>query len=144
MEVELVDQWRTERRRAGPGGDSSKRLHLARAGDLIEAAGERAVRDKYHQRLVFVMDRLGELLARIANLTADADDLKAKLAKRGDGAYEGELFRATVKSGKRKKLNMEAVYAKLSPQFIAANTTSTPCTTVKVVARNNEAIRKAA
>jgi len=90
------------------------------------------------------VDQLGELLAKIADLNATADDLKAKLAKRGDGAYEGELFRATVTSGKRKRLNMVAVYAKLSPQFISANTTSTPCTTVKVVARNNEAVRKAA
>ena len=90
------------------------------------------------------VDRLGELLAQLADLNAQADEFKAKLTKRGDGAYEGELFRATVTSGKKNKLDMKAVRGKLSPQFLSANTSKVPYVMVKVVARNNEQIRKAA
>jgi hypothetical protein len=63
--------------------------------------------------------------------------LRAVLIEQGPGAYEGELFRATVSESERATLDMAAVRAKLSRQFIQANTTVTPVVTVRVAARSN-------
>jgi hypothetical protein len=91
-----------------------------------------------------IVDRLGRLQAQITDLEQEEKALKAHLVQRGDGAYEGTLFRATVTSSTRDRLDMCAVRAKLSPQFISAHTATTPYTVVKVVARNGETIREAA
>ena len=84
------------------------------------------------------IDRLGALLAQIAELTAEADAIKKQLREIGDGAYEGDLFRATVSTSERETLDMAAVREKLSPQFIRAHTNVTPVVTVKCVARNGK------
>jgi hypothetical protein len=62
--------------------------------------------------------------------------LQTVLTEQGPGAYEGELFRATVSQFERSTLDMDAVRAKLSPQFIRANTSISEVTTVRVVSRN--------
>ena len=85
------------------------------------------------------IDRLGELLAQIAALESEANKIKAALKKSGPGAYEGDLFRATVSVSERESLDMEAVREKLSPQFIRAHTRVTPVSTVRVVSRIAEA-----
>ena len=84
------------------------------------------------------IDRLGELLAQIADLTREAETIKATLREMGDGAYEGDLFRATVSVSERETLDMKAVREHLSRQFIQAHTNVTPVTTVKVVSRNGK------
>lgn len=84
------------------------------------------------------IDRLGELLAQIADLTREAETIKATLREMGAGAYEGDLFRATVSVSERETLDMKAVREHLSRQFIQAHTNVTPVTTVKVVARNGK------
>lgn len=86
------------------------------------------------------IDDLGHLQAQIAELTKRADVLKAQLKSRGDGAYEGGLFRVTVSTTERETLDMAAVREKLSPQFISAHTNVTKVVTVKVSARNNIAV----
>jgi hypothetical protein len=53
----------------------------------------------------------------------------------GAGRHEGQLYCVTVTIAERNTLDMEAVRAKLSRQFIAANTRTTEVTTVKVTAR---------
>jgi hypothetical protein len=58
------------------------------------------------------------------------------LIEQGPGAYEGNLFRATVSKGKRETLNMVEVRKKLSPKFMHSITSTIDVTTVKVVARN--------
>lgn len=86
-------------------------------------------------QLIETVDALGTIQAQIANLTAQADALKAALSAIGAGSYEGDLFRATVAKFDRESLDMKAVRAKLSRQFIAANTKSTPVTQVRVVGK---------
>ena len=85
------------------------------------------------------IDRLGELLAQIADLTREAETIKSALRTMGDGSYEGDLFRATVSTSERDTLDMKAVREHLSRQFIQAHTNTTTVTAVKVVARTGKA-----
>lgn len=85
--------------------------------------------------VTLAIDELGRLQARIADLRAQEERLKDILKSLGDGAYEGELFRAVVASTERSTLDMKAVREKLSPQWIRCHTNVTPVTTLKVTAR---------
>ena len=89
------------------------------------------------------VDALGRLLAQIADLEGQAKSLKSFLSGHGAGAYEGELFRATVSESERETLDMKAVREKLSPQFIRAHTKLTPVTTVRVSAKIGGLLRRA-
>jgi hypothetical protein len=84
-------------------------------------------------------DALGKLKAQITELEAQAKVFHSVLVAMGEGAHEGELFRATVAKSERAKLDMDAVREKLSAQFIRAHTTFSDVTTVRVVARNGRA-----
>jgi hypothetical protein len=90
------------------------------------------------------IDKLGRLLAEIAELTKQADVIKSQLKVLGDGNYEALVFRASVSTSERSTLDMEAVRAHLSRQFIQANSKVTETTTVRVVARNGKAVKEAA
>lgn len=87
--------------------------------------------------LTTTIDMLGELQVRIAKLEAEAKALKAVLVEVGPGSYEGERFKVTVtKPSTRDNLDMKAVRAHLSHQFIAAHTTTTEVApSVRVSAR---------
>lgn len=87
-----------------------------------------------------LVDELGRLKAQIADLEAREKELKAALEAFGPGAYEGALFRATISDSVRATLDMVAVRAKLSAQFIRAHTTERAVRTVRVVARNGAGI----
>lgn len=87
---------------------------------------------------VAIVDKLGKLKAKIADITAQETVLKDELKTLGDGVYEGELFRATVSTHDKNYLDMDAVRDKLSPQFIKAHTSTTETTVVKVVARTRK------
>ena len=82
-----------------------------------------------------IVDQLGMVKAQIAELTRTETKLKERLVAIGIGAHDGNIFRATVSASDRETLDMDAVRAKLSPQFISAHTRVTPVITVKVVAR---------
>lgn len=90
------------------------------------------------------IDAYGKLAAQIAELKAQQDALKDQFADWGEGAYEGDTFRITVSKTERETLDMKAVRAKLSRQFIAANTKVTPVTTIRAVARTAEEVRQIA
>lgn len=81
------------------------------------------------------VDLFGEVKAQMAELKEIHDNLRDLIAGRGPGAYEGELFRATVSVGQRNTLDMDAVREKLSAQFIRAHTNTVEVTTVKSTAR---------
>jgi hypothetical protein len=81
------------------------------------------------------VDLLGEVKAQIAELQAIEKDLRDTIAARGPGAYEGDIFRATVSVAEVGRLDNKAVREKLSAQFIRAHTHFSDVTTVKVVAR---------
>ena len=82
------------------------------------------------------IDALGELKARIAELTKLEKELKQALEELPAGAYEGELFRLSISVADRETLDMEAVRAHLSRQFIVAHTNVTTVRTLRVAARN--------
>lgn len=85
-----------------------------------------------------IVDDLGALKAQIAALTRQETVLKDALKEFGPGEYNGKVFRATVFETYRETLDMDAVRAKLSPQFIAAHTNETYSITVQVVAQVRE------
>lgn len=87
-----------------------------------------------------VIDELGIVNAQIAELTTRAEVIKKQLVARGKGAYEGDLFRATVSEYDQKTLNQTAVRAKLSRQFIRANTKTKTVMAVRVTSRNSRGI----
>lgn len=93
--------------------------------------------------LTTTIDTLGQLLAQIADLTKQANAIKADLRTLGDGAYEGDVFRVSVSTSERETLDMDAVREKLSPQFIRAHTNVTEVVTVKCVARNGKTAKAA-
>lgn len=95
-----------------------------------------------NKQLADLVDQLGNLKADIANLTTKEKAIKDKLIAAGAAEIDGNIFRATISRGERCTLDMDAVRAKLSPQFIAAHTKETPTVTVRVTARVHD--RKAA
>jgi uncharacterized Zn finger protein len=86
-----------------------------------------------------LVDSLGAIKAEIATLTAREKVLKDKLIALGESAIDGDMYRATVSTSERETLDMSAVRAKLSPQFMAAHTNVTTVTAVRVVARIRDA-----
>ena len=87
------------------------------------------------------IDRLGLLLAQIADLTAQADAIKDRLkdaATLGPTvAFEGNLYRATVVSSNRTTVDYKALVAELgvTDQQLATFTKTTAVFLVKTVSR---------
>lgn len=90
-----------------------------------------------------VADEYGEICAQIAALKIKQDELKKKIIGSGVRELEGNLFRISVSTCEVETLDMEAVRAKLSVQFITAHTNRVERTTVRCVSRVGKA-RKAA
>lgn len=88
------------------------------------------------------VDQLGALKAHIAELTAQEKKLKDELIEKlgKQATYEGDFYRVAISTYDRASLDMDAVRAKLSPQFIKAHTNHTECTNVKVSARVRDAV----
>jgi hypothetical protein len=87
-----------------------------------------------------IIDDLGALKARIADLETQEKALKQALADLTPGAYEGDLFRLSVSESERETLDMKAVREHLSRQFIAAHTNVTSVRTLRVAARSGKAV----
>jgi hypothetical protein len=82
------------------------------------------------------VDKIGALKAALAPQLKELKRLEGVLKDvYGVGRYQGDLFEANVFAGERNSLDMDAVRAKLTPQFIRAHTTTTETITVKVTAR---------
>jgi hypothetical protein len=96
------------------------------------------------KKVAAAVDRLGELKAAKAALDKRIKAEIAVLVKAGVGNYEGDLFRASVAVSVSSKLDMAKVRAKLSEQFIRANSYPVEKVDVKVVARNNINVKEAA
>jgi hypothetical protein len=80
-----------------------------------------------------LIDALGDIRARIAELEKKETEIKNALKELEPGAYEGERYRLTVTLADREKLDMEAVREKLSAQFLRAHTTVFPVRTLRTV-----------
>jgi hypothetical protein len=83
------------------------------------------------------VDRLGALLAQIADLEEEASALKDALKNGGEGAYEGALFRAMVTLNERRTVDNKAVFkaAGVPQVLIDENTRTTAVITIKVTSR---------
>ena len=84
--------------------------------------------------LIELVDNLGIIAAQQSALEARAKAIKAKLIASGRPAIDGKFYRATVSKYEQTRLNMEAVRAKLTPQFIAKNSETSEVTKVLVKA----------
>jgi hypothetical protein len=87
---------------------------------------------------VNIVDQLGFIKAEIAHLQDQEKAIKEQIIAQGFGSYSGQMFDVTVSPSTRDTLDMEAVRAKLSPQFIRAHTNTTSFTTVRVTARKGK------
>lgn len=87
------------------------------------------------EEITALVDKIGNLKATLApqleQLDADLKILKAMGVER----YIGDKFEVNVFDKTDSRLDMEAVREKLSPQFIAAHTTTKIVRTAKVAAR---------
>jgi hypothetical protein len=88
---------------------------------------------KTTNNLAPMIDTLGDVRARIAELEKKETELKNAMKELEPGAYEGERYRLTVTLADREKLDMEAVREKLSAQFLRAHTTVFPVRTLRTV-----------
>jgi hypothetical protein len=87
------------------------------------------------------VDTLGELLARIAELTAQADAIKDAIKDKaslgGDKVVEGALFKATYIESNRKTTDWKAIakICNIPEDVIIDNTSITAVFSVKVTSR---------
>jgi len=82
------------------------------------------------------VDKLGMLLAQIADLEAQAEEIKNKL-KQNEGIVEGNLYKSCVTLSQRKTVDNKAVFAEanIPVDLIAKHTKTTAVITLKVTAR---------
>lgn len=87
-----------------------------------------------------LVDALGVASARKAEAEKAHKRLRDMLADKGEGAYEGDLFRATVSIADREKIDWQAIAEKLEPsrQLVTAHTSYGSVTTVRSTARNGK------
>tara|TARA_R110000868_G_scaffold257185_1_gene514296 strand:- start:485 stop:781 length:297 start_codon:yes stop_codon:yes gene_type:complete len=85
------------------------------------------------------VDRVAELAAQIAELNAEKKQLTEELKNIGEGKYYGTEHYLTVSLSERGTLNMKAVRAKLTHQFITAHTQVTESLSVTVRGYHKEA-----
>jgi hypothetical protein len=78
------------------------------------------------------IDTLGDINAEIKRLKELKELLREEIEAMGQGTHEGEEYQAEVSSYDKGTLDMKAVRAKLSHQFIRANTNTISVTNVKV------------
>ena len=89
--------------------------------------------------LAAAVDEIGLLKAQIAPLEQKLKAAQAKLKQHGDGRYEGTLWAATVSTSERESLDLDAVRAKLSVQFLTAHTKVSEVVIVRVTAKKTGA-----
>jgi hypothetical protein len=82
-----------------------------------------------------IVDRIGSLKAQIAPLEKQLKKLEAELKAQGPGRYEGVNYDATISAYVMSRLDMDAVRAKLSAQFIRSHTIESDVVKITVSAR---------
>ena len=108
--------------------------------DLINNPRTYKLSDVAHAETL--VDGIGKLKAIIADLTEREATLKGHLIDKGLGAYNGELYRATVSQSTRNdpddvlRAKSKALLVQhTSPQFRSAHTITSTVRAVRVVAR---------
>lgn len=89
-----------------------------------------------------IVDELGQVKARIADLELREKELTSRLRRLGPGAYEGRLFRATVSEpGERAVLDVEWFREYVGPRLFSRHQNMVQvAASVRVVARNGESV----
>ncbi len=86
------------------------------------------------------IDQLGLIKARIADLAREEKKLKDEIiAEYGYGKFDGEDYTFTVYEQERSYLDLDAVRARLSRQFIRAHTFFRRVDVIKLTARQRRA-----
>jgi len=85
-----------------------------------------------------LIDAMGRLKAEKANLERREKALRDQIVALGLGPHEGADYRATVSVSERETIDMDAVRAHVSRQWLQAHTTVSTVTTVRVVARTGK------
>lgn len=88
-----------------------------------------------------LVDEIGNLKATLAPQLAALEAKINQLKALGVDRYLGDRFEVNVFDKEDNRLDMEAVRAKLSHQFITANTTTKTVRTAKVTARMLPAVQ---
>jgi hypothetical protein len=86
-----------------------------------------------------IVDELGALKARIANLTEEEKILKTALRRSGYSEIDGTLFRATVTWTERSTLDPETVRGILTEAQLKECTRVTEIKAVRIVGRKRAA-----
>jgi hypothetical protein len=83
------------------------------------------------------VDRLGMLLAQIADLEEQAEAIKNELKNGNEGHVEGALYKACVTLSERKTVDNKAVFkeANVPAELIAKYTRTTAVISIKVTSR---------
>ena len=83
------------------------------------------------------IDRLGMLMAQAADINEQIEALKDAIKNKGEGNYEGNLYKANVKLSQRKVVDHKTIIAELDvpSNLVDAHTTTTASITLKVTAR---------
>jgi len=87
------------------------------------------------EQITTLVDKIGDLKAQIAKLESQYNADVGVLKAMGVDRYYGDLFEVNVFDQEQSRLDMEAVRAKLSSQFISAHTTTKQVRIAKVTAR---------
>jgi hypothetical protein len=87
----------------------------------MRIVGRRWAKPKPEKEMTDI-DQIIDLDQQIAELKAQQQTLIASYKKAGAGKYQGKRGVLTISVAERKTLDMKAVRAKLSPQFITAHT----------------------
>jgi hypothetical protein len=82
-----------------------------------------------------IVDALGDVRAKLADLEKREKELKQTLIDSGPGEYEGHLFKANVSTGSRTTLDTENLKKILDPAILQKFSRVSAFTQVKVMAR---------
>lgn len=83
-----------------------------------------------------MIDKLGQLEAKIADIEAQAKPIKERLKTTCQpGIYDGRLFRAVITQFERKVLDLDAVRARLPAAWLARHTKMVAVTALSIRAR---------
>jgi len=88
-------------------------------------------------KITTLVDQLGSINAQVAALEKQSKALKAELILNGVEDVEGDLYTAKIVTQYRETLDMAAVRAHLSTQFITAHTSTAVVTSVRVSVRKD-------
>jgi hypothetical protein len=94
--------------------------------------------------IIGLVDKFGALRAQLSPLEKEEQRIKAELKlMAGNGAYDGQRYRATVSSYTQARLDMDWVRSYVPPRLLIKHTTDVPATKVCVTSLVKPKARRA-